>query len=290
MRKILLLSALAIGSLSAQEAKKLIFKPTTGITYKYELETISESEMKNPADGQAITIKNNSTLEYTSEVTKEEEGTKFANEITRMKVSATMPGIPPIEFDSDGEDKSGLGAMLGGVIGSKSAITFNDEGEIVKEEAAEADLGAAGFGVGADNLTTAIQSNYKMFPDKAIKIGDTWEMDDEIDMGATGAGGTASVNLVIKLEGYEKVDGNDTAKLSFSGSVSGEIEIGGAAMEVSSNDYQGTIWHDLRLNTPRKSITKSDITISVPKGETSTGGLGSIPAKSTITLNLLSAE
>lgn len=282
MKKLLLLGALALSSLSAQEEQKLVFQPASGKTYKFSLESKAKSVM-TPPGGEALDITNDSVMEYTMAVNTVEKGLEYTNEITNMKIFAEVPGMGEVKFDSDKPDEGIFAAMFGELVGSKQTITVNEEGEVIEEEKVDKKEAMGMDAMNIENIAAMIESSYKMFPDKSVSVGDTWLLNDEVDFGG---GQIATAKATMTLEGYEEIDGHKTAKITFDGTLAGQMDMAGAKINMTSDDYKGTIWHDVKLNVTRKSVTKTNISLSAPGENT---GLD-IASDTEITLKLIGVK
>jgi hypothetical protein len=164
---------------------------------------------------------------------------KLKVKFSRIKMDGHFgPGIA-YKFDSDAKDndKTGLiGAMVGPAMEKLSkaeySITVDGQGKVGEvrgfiEQLAEllkANPASAQF-LGADsNESAKVKEQQSMFvlSDKPVKVGDTWEVPLNADLGKLGK---VSGKTVCKYEGPDQVGNRKTAKISFTTNMAMDLEM-----------------------------------------------------------------
>lgn len=137
-------------------------------------------EGKGPAQGGAPSEFNvQADMKQTVKVTKV-EGDKITSETSFSDVKVTGTEMFVNLLKSSFEN-------------AKSTVTMDTKGRVIEQEG-QVDSNAMGGGT-------------MFFPDKKVKVGDTWERTTPIPNGG-------NVKALYKFEGTEKVDGVDAAKIS----------------------------------------------------------------------------
>jgi hypothetical protein len=163
-----------------------------------------------PADGIELSLVANEgdTITYQAKMSMEGKGPAQPPMPAEYNVNADMKQTVKVTKVADGNittetsfsDVKVTGTemlvnfMKGSFENTKTTVTMDSKGRVVEQEG-QMDANAMGGG-----------SMY--FPDKKVKVGDTWERSTPMP------GGTGSMKAVYKFEGTEKVDGVDTAKIS----------------------------------------------------------------------------
>jgi len=233
-----------------------------------------------------------STIEFSTDVEKAPKGEKITVTIDRFATKTIAGGMPPMSYDSADESaqNSPLAPMMKGIVGMSSGAIFDDKGNVVESFEADANAVAAQVGITSDQLIEGLEQTMLMFPDEALSVGDTWTIDSKMSMGGV-ATEPVEVKYLYKLEGYENLEEHSSAKISFSAEIDGSIEMGGMAMSVKSEKFEGILWHDTDLNMTRKMESEMKMKMSVPEGTPmGAGALGDIPYEMKITQELKSVE
>ncbi len=293
MKSTLLLLSLGLGGVVfAEDAQKLKFDFEPGKTYTIIQEANVSMEMKNPMTQEAMDIVSDTTIEFSTDVAEDPKGEKVTVTIDRFAMKTIAGGMPPMSYDSADESaqNSPLASMMKGILGMSSGAIFDDKGNVVESFEAHDNVPAAQIGVTSDQLIEGLEQALLMFPDKALSVGDTWTIDSKMSMGGVAAE-PIEVKYSYKLEGYENLDGNSNAKISFSVEMDGSIEMGGMAMSIKAEKFDGVLWHDTNLNVTRKMESEMKMQMSVPEGTPmGAGALGDIPYAMKIKQELKSVE
>jgi hypothetical protein len=236
---------------------KLQLKPSPGSVYKYEIK--NETGMNIEAEGEEVNSLNKSTVELKYAVAEDSSGnyvftttydkikiyTKNGDKETEMNSDNAMVTIDPVE------------RMLGILKSAKIIASLNAKGEIVnvsgykelgdqlmnsfatddhygKEMARHQWEKTIGNGI----VKNTMDQLFKVFPDSAIHIGDTWKIDSrqegELPMITKSIYTLKAINddvAVIAAEGIINSDGTNTvmgynnATASLKGNQTAEFEI-----------------------------------------------------------------
>ena len=175
-----------------------------------------------PADGIEFNIvaKEGDTMTYHAKMSMQGKGPAQGGMPSEFNVDADMKQTVTVTKVEDGNittetsfsDVKVTGTemlvnlMKGSFENQKSKVTMDSKGRIVEQEGA-IDSNAMGGGT-------------MYFPDKKVKVGDTWERNTPIP------GGSGNIKAVYKFEATEKVDGVDAAKISITPSTPDDTSTG----------------------------------------------------------------
>lgn len=195
MKKFFLVAGIAVASTGfAQKVNnKLSFQKGQKLEVVVETNKTSNIELM----GQSMDTKMNSTINELIDVADvNNSGATLEHSIKRMKFDVTNPMGPSQSYDSDKDaDRNGeIGKMLEKTLKSKYTVTIDPMGKIVavksdkdtskSEDADMADLMASQLGMNSTNPKVGEASSFKILPDKAVGVGDTW-MDSSAAEGQT---------------------------------------------------------------------------------------------------------
>lgn len=290
MKSILLLSALGVSAVMAEEPQVLAYKPEVGKTYLTSVDTKMEMEMKNPMTQEAMEINSDTLMEMSLAVEKDPKGVKMLTTVNRFKMKTLTPGVPMMEYDSADESASDspLAPMMKEIVGFESGVVFNDEGEFVESIGLEDDSALQQLGMTGDQFSETLKESFAMYPKKEVVVGDSWTVGQEMSLGALSPEPLIA-NTTYTLSGYEELDASKVAKITFTGEIDGSMNMGGAKMTVKTEKFEGVVYHDLKLNVPRLSISEISMTIAVPEGAEGKG-IGSIPMDIKVTQKLIEVK
>ena len=144
------------------------------------------------------------------------------------------------------------------------------------------------LGMTGDQFSETLKESFAMYPKKEVAVGDSWTVGQEMSLGALSPEPLIA-NTTYTLSGYEELDASKVAKITFTGEIDGSMNMGGAKMTVKTEKFEGVVYHDLKLNVPRLSISEISMTIAVPEGAEGKG-IGSIPMDIKVTQKLIEVK
>jgi hypothetical protein len=100
-------------------------------------------------------------------------------------------------------------------------------------------------------------------PGKPVKIGDTWPVKTELNLGSIGQ---MVINLNYTFTGWEQRDNQKCAVLEFVGDISMKSSGDGAAagmMSIDQGKASGKTWFDPNMGMIRETAGNQDITMKI---------------------------
>ena len=197
---------------------------------------------------------------------KEKEGHKEVSVgFDRVAVSADMAG-QLMEYDSADEAKQNpmLKMSMEPMTKMKFKALYNANDEFVDVlEAPAAAGGGMGMGMGEAEIRQIIESMVNHgFPEKAVKVGDTWTHEMDVPMGQMGGEMTSKTTYTYK--GKAERNGKKYPKFSFNGTIGGEAGAGGNALiEFKDSSIKGWMLFDEEHGLVRYSEMDMDLTMAV---------------------------
>jgi hypothetical protein len=198
------------GILIAQKPIDLSYKLKEGQQYSLSIKTNQTISME--MQGQTMVLKQNSEITQDLLVKKVDENMNFTLDITykKMKLNQNAMGMD-ISFDSEKPDESGnpmakqVGEALNKIVGTTVTTEMDRFGNAIRNNISE---------VMADNQSVSgIETGMlNVYPDKKIKIGDTWEVSVKPD--------PQSDFVIVSVYKLDEIKGKH-AQISFAGVISG---------------------------------------------------------------------
>jgi len=257
-KSLLLIAAGLITAASFQSCKtggsdavnlKMNLQPGSKYAYVMDMKT----NMEQSAMGQTMKTENNVLMESTYEVaTGEGSDKKLIISYDRIAMSLKNP-MMNMEYDSkEGGKKDSMLNAMSLILNKPFTITISEKGEIKKIEGIDNIINSIGnTGTQEDEMLrrqvastlndsvirSMMRQSLDIYPDKAVKIGDTWTKTMPITMGP----------VPIKMDNTYKLISitGDTAHLNINSKISSNgtsIQQGGQEIKVDLNgDAKGTI-------------------------------------------------
>ncbi len=238
MKKILLVVAISMltGYAFAQKTYNLQFKPKQG--EKYDAVTNMKSTIKQSMMGQEMVVDLIYDVDMLYDITKSDENTSMNMTYTKLSMDMAMMGQNIKMSSEDPDDSNPASKSFKSLKGSTLSIIIAPDGKVTDVQGTDAlaekfaDLSleekeALKIFISKENIKSMMEQSFKMFPDKPVKVGDSW------------------ASSVI-LESPYKLTSNNTYKLL-------QVENGVALVDVT-----GT----LSTNGPKK-MTTNGMEISV---------------------------
>lgn len=241
----------------------------------YDMTMTMNSQVEMDMMGQAVSTNTDMTMGMDYEVKDILPSGNFLIRTTYKKIkmsgSTKMGGADSgmsYEYDSETDKVSGMQAeqmakSMKAMIGQYSEMEMDKFGKVIKTTMSEG-LKNDKDSDGMDNL------NYAVFPDKKLKVGDTWDSEIEQDMN----GIKAVIKTKYKLEGVKdgiadiSMDGTLELKTGSEGKLSGtqkgtsKIEIAtGISKEVTIDQDIDMEMNNMGMTMPMK--VKNKVTIGM---------------------------
>lgn len=204
-------------SLIAQEgaAVKLAYKYPTDKAIKY----LANSTMSQIMDVQGQTMQTDVTSAFGCSV----KSTGTADNNVMLEITIDTLG------QTTSSPMGYAGGDMGSVRGKSMNIVIAPTGKPVDLTAAES-VTFVVEGSGESNMGQSIMDFFHLLPDKDVKTGDTWEITDSVSTSTPVMKMKSIDSSVNKLEGFEKVDGIECARIS-------STHTGTWSMNVQSQGY-----------------------------------------------------
>ncbi|MDP3463261.1 MAG: DUF6263 family protein [Bacteroidales bacterium] len=198
------------GMIVAQKPVELSYKLKEGQQYSLSIKTNQTISME--MQGQTMVLKQNSEIFQDLLVKKVDENKNFTLDITYKKVKLNQNAMGmDISYDSEKPDESGnpmakqVGEALNKIVGSTVTTEMDRFGNAIKNNISE---------VMAENQSVSgIETGMlNVYPDKKIKIGDTWEVSVKPD--------PQSDFVIVSVYKLDEMKGKN-AQISFEGVITG---------------------------------------------------------------------
>jgi len=259
MRKLIsaiVIMALTLGATAQQYDLKLNLKKGQ----KYTQAMVMDLNMTESISGQEINVLSKMQFEFKQQVKSITAKGDFVMESEYSRVAMTMDAMgQKMAYDSNDKDTVGGNGdfmkAFGNIIGKKFQVTLTPKGKVVEIKGLKEIIDAMGSGkddpttqkllestLDEKKLTSSFESSYHIFPDKPVKVGESWTQKSNVE----------SMFPMDISTGYTLKDvSNGVAKISASGDFSmkkDDFESNGMKMKINfTGTYTGT--YDLDLTT-----------------------------------------
>jgi len=239
-----------------------------GQQFKVEMTMEATQKMMMPGGGDMeIPVRQDVFMDW--EVKDVQDG-KFimAQSITRMKMNMEAP-MMQLQYDSDDEEASGMGAQLADVIkpiiGGEISFTMDARGNISDVEIPDditSALESAGGGMGGqmfskESLEQLVQSANLVFPENPVGEGESWSH----EVTQSSPMGEMKMNNQYTYAGTVQKDGVTLHKINVKSQVElegGEAPMGGT-IEIDKADVSGEILFDNEKGQMVSSLAKQSM-------------------------------
>lgn len=262
-----LLVCLSLSLISAAQTYDLKLNLSKGQHYK---QTMSMNmDMTENISGQEINITTNMQFEFDQEVKSITKKGDFVLEssYSHIIISADAMG-QQTSFDSQVKDTTGnemakaYSKTFGQIIGKKFEVTISPKGRVLDIKGFKEILSSLENSSSdpttkkliestfdEKKMTSNFESSYRLFPEKPIKIGDTWTQKN-------------TVESVVPIEintGYKlKEVNNGIAKITSTGDIkmkSDDVEVSGMKMKIDiAGKYDGAYDMDVSTGISNKTV------------------------------------
>lgn len=282
--KFLIAGALAV-SVAAGHAAELKLKWQPGKRYVFEHTSDYSAKMPLPGQG-LIETKGKMAMTMNNDVSSHEKGVRVGTNFAGIRMKTEMQGIV-MEYDSENPAKAGgiLGTVLKPLADAKYDAIYNEEGTLLEMKGLDEVQAPGQLGIGKAELEAMAEQSSKFLPKKDVNVGDTWQSDMELPMGALG--GDLSIKYSFRLDAIEQREGRAMARISITGKMNDAVEDDGeAVLTVEANKVSGELLFDIGLGQPLELRTLLDLEMKVP-GPVQEGAPGKMPMKTISVQKLL---
>ena len=220
-----------LGNAGAQEKYQLFYKYEKGKTYRYQEETKFESVQEVSGQEMKATGSSLSLMKMAIESVSESGDITMIHSYEDMKMTTKMAMMDTT-------------MVLKELLDKKNQITISRSGKMIEQKVIDT-VSIAKSMVSSRSSLSDVYKEFVVFPDGAVKTGDTWN-DDRSDT----VEGTQMVTKTIRkftIAGIEDKNGHSCLKITFTGTV----EIGGKMNQMGmeffmegEGETSGTIWFD----------------------------------------------
>jgi hypothetical protein len=236
---------------------------------------------------------------------------KLAMELTAVPKEGPEPGTTDVTMtytgmemtaQMGGQELPGVAAASEKLVGKNMIVRFDDKGEVIDVDAAGLQLGddpmAAQMLNPANLKQMASQGSLLAQPEQPVAPGETWKFRREQP--------NPALNLVLEgtytFEKLEEIDGAQTARLAFEGTISGGVdeEAGGEeadaqremmkamGLKISEGKVSGVSNYDLALKNVIRSEMQMDMTMNMKNP--ATGEAMDMPVRTRLTQTLKATD
>jgi hypothetical protein len=292
----------------------LRYRWTKGDALRYRITTESAVAMSGmPGMGDMTVTTTQSQVQQLTPTDVAADGTATVTmrfESVRMNMSSPMGsfGYDSAAPPSQAADPitAQLAVVMGGLVGESVSAVIAPTGAIRSLEggtrlmeklkkALPADAGAAmgSLGGGLDSIMSddAMRGNFGQsfatLPDKAVKVGDTWQ--SEIKM--PNPAGQMTVSSTFTLKAVDRVDARDVARIEFTQQIkpgAGGSAMGMMTVQMTDGTGDGEILFDHKLGRIVRSVARNTLpmTMSMTGPDGSAMNMNAL-TKTTVTLELV---
>jgi len=268
IRRIALVNLFLIAALTITSAQvKLSFSPVKGKKYEYHTVTTQkqsvmgqEMEMEMGAK-YLMEIENASSNEARVRFTYKEVTYLFLSAFMKMSYDSKYPAENPSEMDKI------LGQMFGSLVGQSVVLLVAPDGSVKSIEGLDAMVESMTAAIPDDQMAVALtagikqqfnedafkgtfEQSLKIFPEKAVKQGDSWTVENANDVG----GMNTTTNAKYTLKEYK----NNLATLNVSSNVEMLMSVGAEAK--LSGTQTGTVVLDAKTGITLSSDVSQEVT------------------------------
>ena len=267
-RTILLVTALVCVGMLAQAQIKPAFNPAKGEKYTYRL--VTDQKMNNSFSGKEMTA--GVTTEILMELTVKEKSNNEVSIEYAYKEIVTTSSNPMMSFKVDSKNKAGntseiekmIAKLYDCFIGKPLQLIVTPDGSVksltgynaIQEDLKKvlASLGdmeqqMASMSIESfteDAIKSGFEQTFKMYPDKEIKVGDSWSKDISFTM--------ANMSNNVKNTYMLKSVNNDVALLDVASVLT--VKPGGGMEGDIKGDQKGEMRLDLKTGMPVQSSSE----------------------------------
>ena len=279
-----------VATASAEEGIELKAQWPVGKVFTFHEETAMSQSMAMPGLPEPMSQDMRQDQTYSISVLNEtaDGGRVLQMRFESFKITINLPGSEPMVFDSTSPDQDAphpamqayqhlVGAALNIHLDGKGNVPHADGMSKVLDQMKTDGGGNAAMLEDMFSEQTVTHMYEYMFkhglPDKAISVSDTWSSSYDMPVGALGK---MSMRIDSTFTGMEEQGGRECAAVTFSGTMSGEMEgadqLAGMRMSFKDGDIAGKRYVDPKFGLSVSSLT--DLTLTAEMTMPTPGGAG----------------
>lgn len=257
---------LALASPLTPAQEPLAWKFQTGESLKYVVTQNTDMLIELGGQKQTMTTSQEMDMVWKVGAVASDGSAQMAQLVERVHMKSDGGPFGSVQFDSsDGKapDSPLVKSMVEvfkKIIGQEFGVTMRPTGKIEDVKVPQSLLdelkksGSAGDAINEDVLKQMMTQSAVTLPEKAVKTGDSWEINQKIDMPF----GTMSVNSMLTFKGTDAASGYDI--IAMKPSVSVQPKEGAAiTLNVTRSEGQGIVQFD----NASGRIIKSDLDLTL---------------------------
>jgi hypothetical protein len=254
------------------DAMEMKVKWQVGKRYLQRIEMNQDTDVTVPGTPQPMKQKTKQTQDISISAVKERDGggLELLMEIVGEKLESGMGGRTFLNFDSSQDLQKDAGnpaaAMLRKLVNARVTYLTDATGNIQKVEGfdefmdrvtsgAPAEMQALMKGMFTEDSVKQMGATAQGLPDKPVKVGDTWPVKTELNMGPMGV---MVLNSTFTFKRWEQHDDRKCAVFESTGDVaaksSGDSQPG--SMNIENGKTFGKIWFDPALGMVVEAETR----------------------------------
>ena len=241
-----------LGSAFSQEKFLLEYAYSKGKTYKYKEESKFESVQEVSGQEMKATGSTFSLMKMIVEGVSESGDITFISSLEDLKITTKMPTMDTTMVMKDLLDKN-------------IQTIISKAGKMVDQKILDTAASGKDF-MGRSSTLFNAYKEFVVFPNSAIKFGDTWN--DERTDTTKGTQMVTKVNTIYTLAGTEEKNGHPCMKITYTG----KLEIGGKMTQMGmeffmegSGEKSGTLWFDQKsgIIIAKDNTSDQDLTMAL---------------------------
>jgi Family of unknown function (DUF6263) len=276
----------ATASASAAEKPKnpegpveLKLKWTVGKRYLEEMAMTQNSEITMPGAPKPMQQQTDMTQDYSLSAVKarSEGGSEVEMKFISQKMSTKTEGRDAMSFDSTADPATDAGnpvaPMLRKAVGAHITYLTDSDGKIEKVQGFPEFIKQLTGGVSAqsqqmmksmfsEDSLKQYASGAQGLPDKPVKVGDTWPVHMDMNMGPMG---NMTLNLKFKFAGWEQHNDHNCVLLTYTGDMASKGGPTSNAMKISieNGKLSGKNWFDPELGVMVENTGDQTMTVKM---------------------------
>lgn len=249
-----LAGALVLNAGALAQSAKLSLKWVPGTVYNYT--QTQDMAMTMPMGGNQMAMNTTMLMNTKNTAAEDPKGITVVTEYTRIKMNMMMGGNPMMQYDSqEGGGNAMVDGMFKPLMQTKVKTIYGVDGKILAIEGLDQLKLNEAAGLSKESIEQMAKQASMMLPNKEVKVGETWKSSMDMPMGK-GAVGKIEYNMKL-----DSVTGN-IAKVTFTGTMNGEIGAEGMKMKMEAKKIEGTYDFDTEMGQIKKMDMDMDFSMS----------------------------
>jgi len=250
---LLVLAGAAADRPSAQGPVTLAYKFPAGVTLSYQEVGTQSQTMDMMGQSMVTTVK--SSLDFGLKL----KGMKGSDYELSVVIDAAKSDIDSVQGPISTDFAAVIGKGFDMVVGPLGKEIDWSGAAALKVATAE----------GERDMSSTFQAFFPDLPDKALKVGDSWDSEDSVIQKAAAGDTLVKAKHVNTLDGFETVDGFECARIKVvsNGTISGNLEQQGMGLTLAmKTEGKGTYYFAVKEGFYVKSDVKGTLSGSVEVG------------------------